>query len=266
MLNENLQKNIILPNCISKTRELEIPFKFIKINFDNKEHISILTRFYNELYILEFTDEDEIDTLENIIYQSKRIIKEYKYYCIIALYENEIIGGIIGDYFCECNCGIIEFIVVNQKKRRLHIASNLMSNLFNYFNEDAKLYYNDKKKCIDYCFFECENPNKVDSKIKNYCIDRLHIWNKKNAFKLNFNYYQTSNDEGKNPIDYLYLCIIILNESLKVNKCIKKNMVINFIECYFKYSFVKDININLELINMKNELKNIDEIQLCNLV
>ena len=165
MFNENLQKNIIFQNSISKTKELEIPFEFIKINFDNKEHISILNRFYNELYILEFTDEDERETLENIINQSKIInIKQSNYHCIIALYENEIIGGIIGDYFCECNCGVIEFIVVDKKKRRLHIASNLISNLFNYFNEDAKLYYNDKKKCVDYCFFECENPNKVDLK------------------------------------------------------------------------------------------------------
>ena len=249
-------------------KNIEIPLKYIKINFNNKDHISILNRFYNELYILEFTNEDERESLENIIKQSQLIskIKECKYYCIIVLYENEIIGGIIADYLCEINCGVIEFIVINKKKRRLHIASNLLSILFNYFNEDAQEFYNDKKKCVDYCFFECENPNKIDSKIKNNCVDRLHFWNKKNAFKLNFNYYQTSLEEGKKSIDYLYLCILIINESLKMNKSIDKIKVIKFIESYFKYCFNKDINDNLELIHMKNDLKNINEIQLCNLI
>ena len=177
-------------------------------------------------------------------------IKECNYHCIIVLQENEIIGGIIGDYLCECNCGVIEFIVVNPNKRRLHIASNLISIIFNYFN--------DNEKCIDYCFFECENPNKVDLKNKNDCINRLHFWNKKKAYRLNFNYYQTSLEEYKKSVDSEYLCVIIVNESLMMSKSIKKSKIIKFIECYF--------NENLELIQMKNDLKNINEIQLCNLV
>ena len=266
--NKNLKKNKITQNDISKTKEFETPFKYLKINFNNKEHISILNRFYNELYILEFTNENEAESLENIIKQSKRMfnIKECNYHCIIVLQENEIIGGIIGDYLCECNCGVIEFIVVNPKKRRLHIASNLISIIFNYFNEYTKLYYNDNEKCIDYCFFECENPNKVDLKNKNDCINRLHFWNKKKAYRLNFNYYQTSLEEYKKSVDSEYLCVIIVNESLMMSKSIKKSKIIKFIECYFKYCFNKDINENLELIQMKNDLKNINEIQLCNLV
>jgi len=103
-------------------------------------------------------------------------LKECNYHCIIVMQGNEIIGGIIGDYLWECNCGVIEFIVVDPKKRRLHIASKLISILFYYFNDDSKIFYNDNDKCIDYFFFEFENPNKVDLQIKGHCINRLKFW------------------------------------------------------------------------------------------
>ena len=98
--NKNLKKNKITQNDISKTKEFETPFKYIKINFNNKEHISILNRFHDELYVIEFPNEDERKSLENIIEQSKRMfnLKECNYHCIIVMQGNEIIGGIIGDY------------------------------------------------------------------------------------------------------------------------------------------------------------------------
>ena len=251
-----------------KFQKGENPLKYIKIDFSNESHISILYKFYNELFIKEFTNQDEADSLQSIIDQAKKVYKsgEYKYYCIIALKEREIYGGIIGDYFGKCNCGVIEYIVVNPRKRYLHIGTNLINKLINNFNEDAKIYHKYLINHIDYCFFECENPNKVSSDIKNICISRNHFWNKNNAYKLNFDYYQTSLEEDKNAVECLDLCVIIINDKLKFQKKIKTNKVIEFLECNFKYSFNKNIDDNIELIKMKNDLKNIDKILLTKMI
>lgn len=137
-MNENLNKNQLNQKASKEN------FKYLKIDFNNAKHISILDKFYNELYIKEFTDEDEAESLENIKNQSKRIIESniYNYHCIISILEKEheieIIGGIIGDYFGECNSGVIEFIVVSPNRRKKNVGSTLISTLFDYFNEDAK--------------------------------------------------------------------------------------------------------------------------------
>ena len=159
--------------------------KYIKIDFNNNKHISILTKFNNELYIKEFANEDEAESLENLINQAKSMIESNKnnYHCIIAISENEkendIIGGIIGDYFWECNSGVIEYIVVSPNKRKMNIGSSLISILFDYFNEDAKISSNNIFNSFDFCFFECENPNKVNLDIKDLCLSRCHFWDKK---------------------------------------------------------------------------------------
>lgn len=108
-------------------------------------------------------------------------IKECEYHCIVAIQGDDIVGGIIGDYLSECNSGVIEFVVVDPEKRKLHIASGLISHLYNSFNKDAKK-YNENLRTIDYCFFECENPDKVDASIKEQCVTRLGFWNKKVAY------------------------------------------------------------------------------------
>ena len=61
--------------------------KYIKIDFNNNKHISILTKFNNELYIKEFANEVEAESLENLINQPKSMIESNKnnYYCIIAI-------------------------------------------------------------------------------------------------------------------------------------------------------------------------------------
>lgn len=93
-----------------------------------------------------------------------------------------------------------------------------------------------------------------------------HFWDKKNGYQLNFNYYQTSLEENKNPVDYLDLCVIIKNKQLIIDNCINKNIIIKFLECYFKYAFNQNITGNSELLIMKKELENIDMISLCKMI
>ena len=174
---ENFQNN---ENIKHDNLEILNKIQYIKIDYNNEYHINILEKFYNELYIKEFPNVDEIDSLESIITQLKysKEIKNYHYYCIISICENIIIGGIIGDYFGDCNSGLIEFIVINPKMRLMYLGSNLISLLIKLFNGDARK-YNDNFENIEYCYLECDNPNKVDAHEKEVCISKRKFWDKK---------------------------------------------------------------------------------------
>lgn len=241
---------------------------FTDIDFNNPADLGLLGRFYCELYMIEFPDEDERESLENIIEQGKRMhpIKECEYHCIIATQGDEIIGGILGDYFAECNSAACEFVVVNSKKRNLHVGSRLINRLIDSCNTDANIYDN-KLRTIDYCFFECENPYKVTPDKKEQCISRLKFWDRKKAKRIDIDYIQTSLEESKQAVPYLYLCSIVVNNDKFNDETVRGERVMKFIECYFKYAFSKEnVHKNSEYIQMLNENKHRDNINLLSLV
>lgn len=246
----------------------EIEISFTDIDFENQDDLGLLGRFYCELYMREFPDKDERESLENIIEQGKRMhpINECEYHCIIATQGNEIVGGILGDYLAECNSAACEFVVVNSKKRNLHVGTQLINKLIDSCNNDANR-YDKKRKTIDYCFFECENPYKVDPKIKEQCISRLKFWDRKYAKRVDIDYIQTSLEDSKQAIDYLYLCTIVINGDDFSDESISGKHVMKFIECYFKYAFdKKDVIENEEYLKMLKENDNRESIKLLSLV
>ena len=245
-----------------KVNEIYIQYK--DINFYNIEDLGLLGRFYCELYMIEFPDENERESLENIIAQGRRMhpIKECEYHCVIATQGNQIVGAILGDYFAECNSSAIEFIVVNKKMRNLHIGTHLINRFIDFCNNDANIYDNNNR-IIDYCFLECENPDRVKESIKENCIDRLKFWDKKSARKIDFDYIQTSLEETKEAINYLNLNTIIINKDKYNEDTISKEILMKFIESYFRYAFGKDdVMNNSEYLQMKNNILDVDNVSL----
>ena len=262
-----ISQDSILSSVDEAFRVDEIDITYKDIDFNSTSDLGLLGRFYCELYMMEFPDEDERESLENIIAQGKRMhpIKECEYHCVIATKGNDIVGGILGDYFAECNSAAIEFVVVNSKERGLHIGTHLINRFIDFCNNDANI-FNNKNRCIDYCFFECENPYKVDSDLRDNCIRRLHFWHKKQALRIDFDYIQTSLEESKQAIDYLYLNTIIINKDKLDKETIEKDRLMKFIECYFRYAFdKKDFKNNLEYKKMLEANQNKSRIKLLQL-
>lgn len=263
-----VSQEIILNSIDNAYRIDETEIRFKDIDFENPADLGLLGRFYCELYMVEFPDADERESFENIINQGKRmhLNTECEYHCIIAMQGESIVGGIMGDYFSECNSAACEFVVVNKSKRNLNVGTYLMSKFIDVCNNDANT-YDDSRRTIDYCFFECENPNKVDPAIKDQCIGRLKFWDKKKAKRVNIDYVQTSLEESKQAIDYLYLCVILINDMKLSSETINTEKVMIFIKNYFEYAFKKEsINDNEEYVSMLKENKNKNDIKLLSLV
>lgn len=245
-----------------------LAIQYQNIDFETSRDLGLLGRFYCELYIKEFPDENERESLDNIIAQAQRIRRDSgcTYHCIIATLKDKIIGGIIGDYFVGSNSGVIEFIVVSSECRKQRVGANLISSLVDFFHADA-LQYN-KKSSIDYCFFEVENYTKLQQEnTKENCISRLNFWKKMSARIMEMDYIQPPLEKGKKAVDYLFLAVCVVNHQLSHTE-IGRDILLRFISEYFKYAFdIRDIDSCNEYLQIKIAaseqtiaIKSIDEI------
>lgn len=169
-----ISQGTILENIDNEFEDDCNTVEYLNVDFDNEEHLALLGAFYCVLYSKEFPDENERESLDNILFQAKRMkdLDKCNYYCILALMGRKIVGGLIGDYFAKSNSGVIEFIVVSRDVRRQNIGTSLINNFIDFCNKDAR---RPKKSIngIDYCFFEVENPEKVKPEMKEKCEEGL---------------------------------------------------------------------------------------------
>lgn len=194
----------------------------IKYNIDS---IKILTDFYNGIFVENFPDENERDSLENIIKYIK--VNEFNSLLsriIIYKYNNEIIGGIIFDYFQEISSIAVEFIVTSKKYSGQGIGTFILNNIVN-------LLKNKYKKNIEWLFIEIEDPQKI--KIDN--LSYLYFWKKLHMKIIDFNYIQPALSSEKTPVEHLLLCV----KNLKLDVfSISKEIVKKFIFLYAKHAIL----------------------------
>lgn len=226
------------------------------IDFENTADLGLLGRFYCELYLKEFPDINERESLDNILNQAKRLKNNpaATYYCTIALRGNKIVGGVIGDYFKKSNCGIIEFIVVDRSERGNRIGRNLLNALFDKMNEQARQNGHSE---VNYCFLEVEKPmSPIGSVEREKEIHRLGFWHRIGAKNVNINYVQPALQEGKEPVSHLLLNTIICNNMLDKRFISKKDLA-TFIRDYFKNAInVIDVSENSFFMSLADDEKN----------
>jgi L-amino acid N-acyltransferase YncA len=206
--------------------------EFITIDFSDNRLRGIFARFYGELYLGAFPDENERETFDNMLAQAERFsqIQNAHYVCIVAKRNEQIVGGIVGDFFPASSSAVIEFVAVHNQHRGEKIASRLIHNM---------LYTMEKKtnKTIQYCFAEIENPDALSKEtLRGEAYLRLEFWKKLGAKKINLNYYQPPLCDGKQPLNILFLSVICWNKSLSV-KSIPVKFVLTFLNEYFTHSF-----------------------------
>lgn len=211
---------------------------YIEVNFNNREHFQLLQDFYHTVYVKGFPDEDERESFENIVKQAKAISRSPKaeYHCLLACVDGQVVGGIIGDYFAECNCGIVEFLVVDELYRRHDLGRELFGRMREQFHRDAG--YCGYEQGTDYCFFETENPWKLDKADRSKGIQRLKILSGITTGILDMDYMQPPLEKGKQAVDYLYLGVCVFNSELS-KEVVEAVRVKQFLEEYFRYAFSK---------------------------
>ena len=103
----------------------------------------LLERFYHGVYVEEFPDPDERESLENMTEYLR--LKEQGWYgannyhiLVISADDGQIAGGVIADYFDRSNAGVIEFMVVGPSFRGQGLGKRLLEEISGKFLEDCR--------------------------------------------------------------------------------------------------------------------------------
>ncbi|HEX3782917.1 MAG TPA: GNAT family N-acetyltransferase [Pseudonocardiaceae bacterium] len=109
---------------------------------DTAEDAAALTRFYDLLYIAEFPDPDERESLANMLdYLRKRTVGWYErnnYHILLAIEDEQPVGGSIADFLAEPNVGVIEFLVVAGGARGSGVGRALLARTESLLVRDAE--------------------------------------------------------------------------------------------------------------------------------
>lgn len=229
--------------------------EFYEINKDSKESIIDLINFYTKIYLVNFPDDNERESLENLLIYLRNNKNEdiYKYHIVIEKYRNKIIGGAIFDYYIKNNYGIIEYITIDKQYQSQGYGELLYNYICNILNKDSNKY---NKKMYDYIFGEIKT---IDN---NYIItDKkyIHFWNKYNFKRINIHYIQPPLSRNKESVNNL--CLIVVSPNIDI-KNISVKLLKNVIYEYFKYSIgIEDPKETKEYKFIEKELSNNDRIE-----
>jgi len=212
-----------------------------------KNTLEIFRTFYYDVYVKAFPNPDECESYENLIAYIDKYGESDLYVHILLFYTKEdIVGGVIFDYFDDIKTLAIEFIVVADKYQRRGLAGKMI--------DYTKTYLKDvHHRLVEWMIIEIDNPQYVESSDFSY----MYFWDKCNMRAIDFNYIQPALSPNQNPVEVLLLCA--RKESHDSN-LIEREHVKKFLTLYAHYAMkieypLKDNSIQA----MFTELDNRDE-------
>jgi hypothetical protein len=238
-----------------------------EVKHNDRKSIELLSKFYVGIYMGNFTDNNERESLDNLLHylENEQLgkIEKNHYHILLATIGEEVVGGIVANYFDDINSGVIEFLVVDEKFRRKNIGNNLIEGMTNILNRDS---FHHKSKGIDYIFIEVDHPKLVDPVISPKAKKTIAFWHKQRFLALNFNYIQPSIGNGKDPVRHLLLGVKLCKQGLDENS-IPSDVLVKFLYNYAQFSMSiekpeNDLAIKEDLENIKSNnisLENIED-------
>ena len=146
------------------------------ITLKDKKELKV---FYTH-FCQAFPDENERESLNNIIRSLSKTDTKNKYHIISYLDNNNFLGGAIFDYLNDANAGIIEYIFVNKQFQQKGIGKSILLEVLKILNTDAKI----QNKPLKYLFCEVDDPIYRASNDRYY----FTFWAKNKLKKIDFIY------------------------------------------------------------------------------
>ena len=171
------------------------------------QDIALLRQFYNSIYVLEFPDPNEQESLENMEWylelKAEGWYQENNYHILLYLDKGTPIAGSIIDYLAEPNVGVIEFLVVSSSLRHTGLGKQLLQWTEDTLNEDSRhAGYNG----WTYVIAEMNDPFKSHDLADSMDpFERPLIWHRWGYKKIQFPYVQPSLSPEKKPVRNLLL-------------------------------------------------------------
>ncbi|HEY0986724.1 MAG TPA: toll/interleukin-1 receptor domain-containing protein, partial [Kofleriaceae bacterium] len=171
------------------------------------EDLALLRRFYTELYVHEFPDPNERESVDNMErYLQRKADGWYgnnNYHILLYLDGDAPVAGAIIDYLAEPNAGIIEFLVVSSACRRSSLGRRTLDWLERILHEDSRRAGLDGYSSV---LAEMNDPFKLSGEADSMdAFQRAAIWHRWGFQKLRFPYIQPSLSPDQQPVRNLLL-------------------------------------------------------------
>lgn len=166
-----------------------------------------LRRFYNKLYVAEFPDPHERESLANMArYLALRAQGGYganNYHVLVAERGGRMLGGAVFDYFAGPNAGVLEFLFTRPGERRRGLGRALLDASLRILQRDARAATGKPLRAV---VAEMNDPLRRSSTPDNMDPSlRAEIWGKWGFGKLDFPYVQPALSPRQKPVATLAL-------------------------------------------------------------
>ena len=174
-----------------------------------------LRAFYDELYVSEFPDADERESLANIErYLQLKAAGWYgssAYHVVLATLEGQLVGGAIADFLAEPGAGVMEFLVVGTPWRGRGIGARLLAHVESLLAADAQ---RAGGRPLEHVVAEMNDPFRMDPAADSLDpFARLLIWGRWGFRAADFPYVQPALSAAQAPVHHLLLAVKPLGAS-----------------------------------------------------
>jgi GNAT superfamily N-acetyltransferase len=162
----------------------------------------LLARFHDELYVPEFPEPDERESLDNMLAYLRAGDHANAYLVTLLLDGDRIVGGCVADYFARSSCGAIEFLVVDPAARGSGVGGRLAAHIERRMHGAAQ----ERGKTLALVLAEINDPFKRSPTPDN--VDpfvRLRFWARLGFRRLAFPYRQPALSDRQAPVENLLL-------------------------------------------------------------
>jgi GNAT superfamily N-acetyltransferase len=203
---------------------------------DERDDRDLLSRFYDDLYVAGFPDPDERESLANMErYLELRRHGWYgpnSYHIILALDGERTVAASVSDYLASPNCGIIEFLVVDESMRGTGVGKKLHAATIEALHADARRAGHDG---IDAVVIELNDPFQVAPADDNYDpFERAMIWDRWGYGRLCFPYVQPALSADQQPATCLLLAVKPI--AARLEQEVPPDLVIEILRGYLRWA------------------------------
>lgn len=171
------------------------------------EGLAALRRFYRVLYVREFPDPHERESLANmeryLELKARGWYGANSYHVMLMRQNGEVVGGSVFDYLAKPNAGVIEFLFTRPARRRRGLGRALLDATSRVLERDARSANGKPLRAIvaemNDPFRPVETPDNMDP------FQRAEIWGKWGFGRLEFPYVQPALSRRQQPVECLAL-------------------------------------------------------------
>ena len=174
------------------------------------EDLKLLARVYDGLYIAEFPDPDERESLPNMqTYLRKKAqgwYGEINYHILVLMERDKPVGLSISDYLARANAGVIEFILTDPANRRSGYGRTLLDHTEAVLAQDARA-GGSRADGMPFCIVAEMNDPAAKSDVEDNLDPavRAGIWSRWGYRKLDFRYVQPALSPEQKSVEGLLL-------------------------------------------------------------